>query len=362
MRSSEWRFNAANGSTPVQLMPFNDTPNNGGEYKAWLIRQTSQTSIAPDGIHINFDSKDTKTDNFKVRQQECQDCDPQTRLFGRKFYDANANGVKDPGPNEPGVQGVRITLCVTTDSGTTCETIETDSAGEWSTVISTGSTYTVCETLPNTCPQDGSGSYWLQTAPAADSTGARCYSGIAGGQDIIGLDFGDICFHPASGGFTLGFWSNKNGEKIMKSNDNFAGALAFLNSLPLKDYNGTNKDFDPNNYTQFRTWLLSGNAVNMAYMLSVQLSATSLDVRFGFLSNGQLVDATSLGLGIVSIGTLRAAAIAELNGCGNPCLTFSGNPLRADQEIIKGALDTINNNRLAFASSSPCGVCYLVTQ
>jgi hypothetical protein len=161
---------------------------------------------------------------------------------------------------------------------------------------------------------------------------------------------------------TLGFWSNKNGQAIMKANDNFASALAFLNALPLKDYNGTNKDFDPNNYTQFRTWLLNGNAANMAYMLSVQLSATSLDMRYNFLSDGQLVDATSLGLGIVSIGTLRAAAIAELNGCGNPCLTFAGNPLRADQEIVKDALDAINNNRLPFASSSPCGVCYPLPQ
>src|SRR5574337_583148 len=28
-------FNAANGTTPVQLIPFNDTPNAGGEYKAY---------------------------------------------------------------------------------------------------------------------------------------------------------------------------------------------------------------------------------------------------------------------------------------------------------------------------------------
>src|SRR5215213_402490 len=33
--------NPENGSTPVKLMPFNDTPNPGGNYKAWLIRKTS---------------------------------------------------------------------------------------------------------------------------------------------------------------------------------------------------------------------------------------------------------------------------------------------------------------------------------
>jgi len=31
-------FNGANGSTPVQLVPYLDTPNNGGEYKVWLTR------------------------------------------------------------------------------------------------------------------------------------------------------------------------------------------------------------------------------------------------------------------------------------------------------------------------------------
>src|SRR5688500_4328907 len=30
--------NQTNGSTPVQLMPYADTPNNGGEYKVWLTR------------------------------------------------------------------------------------------------------------------------------------------------------------------------------------------------------------------------------------------------------------------------------------------------------------------------------------
>src|SRR5207247_514316 len=30
-------LNPANNSTPVQLIPFADTANNGGEYKVWLI-------------------------------------------------------------------------------------------------------------------------------------------------------------------------------------------------------------------------------------------------------------------------------------------------------------------------------------
>src|SRR6185436_16828227 len=110
-------------------------------------------------------------------------------------------------------------------------------------------------------------------------------------------------------------------------------------------------------YGDFRTWLLNGNAVNMAYMLSVQLIATKFDAQYGCLQRGQLVDATSLGLGIITIGSVIDAANTELCGIGGN-RTFSGNPLRDDEEILKNFLDDVNNNRLPFASSTPCTVCY----
>jgi hypothetical protein len=63
-------FNPANGSTPVQLFPFSATPNPGGEYKVWLIAQTANTSIDQDDPKvIHFNNSDTKTDNFKCREQ-----------------------------------------------------------------------------------------------------------------------------------------------------------------------------------------------------------------------------------------------------------------------------------------------------
>jgi hypothetical protein len=48
-------FNPANGTTPVQLSPFDDTPNAGGVYKAWLSPNAS------------FKPSSSKTDNFKVQ-------------------------------------------------------------------------------------------------------------------------------------------------------------------------------------------------------------------------------------------------------------------------------------------------------
>lgn len=65
---SNGTFNAANGATPVQLAPFNQTPNAGDEFKAWLIAQASSTSISTtDPKVINFKHSDSKTDNFKTQ-------------------------------------------------------------------------------------------------------------------------------------------------------------------------------------------------------------------------------------------------------------------------------------------------------
>ena len=61
-------FDPANGTLPVQLYPFSVTPNGGGEYKAWLIAQTTSTSVSSsDPTVLIFDQSDANTDNFKVQ-------------------------------------------------------------------------------------------------------------------------------------------------------------------------------------------------------------------------------------------------------------------------------------------------------
>jgi hypothetical protein len=59
----------------VQLMPYNDTPNPGGEYKVWATMVTdyacypdlSQADCTVKGSKHGFVPGDSKTDNFKVR-------------------------------------------------------------------------------------------------------------------------------------------------------------------------------------------------------------------------------------------------------------------------------------------------------
>jgi hypothetical protein len=91
---------------------------------------------------------------------------------------------------------------------------------------------------------------------------------------------------------TLGFWSNNNGQAIMKSNDNFASAIAFLNSLNLRNVNGSEFNITQaglNGYKQYRTWLLNATATNMAYMLSAQLSAMELNVLYNKVGGNALI-------------------------------------------------------------------------
>jgi len=179
--------NSSNSSTPVKLAPFNGTPNSGSQYKVWLIRQSAGTTVAADGMHINFSLNNAKTDNFKVLFVPCPNCSPTSLLAGRKFYDTNANSLFDQG--EVPVQGVQILIL----AGPTTTVVTTNESGIWSTTVPTGVEYTVLEFLPFTGPDGEPGSYWQQTAPVADSEGFQGYVGTVNG-DQTGLNFGNICF------------------------------------------------------------------------------------------------------------------------------------------------------------------------
>lgn len=79
-----------NGGIPVQLMPYADTPNNGGEYKAWATPAVNY--LCPlsaidcgSGVH-GFQHDFSKTDNFKVRVSAVREIDT-------RFHDTNNNGA-----------------------------------------------------------------------------------------------------------------------------------------------------------------------------------------------------------------------------------------------------------------------------
>ncbi len=283
---------------------FDTTTNPGGEYKVWV------STVA------TFDKNSTKTDNFKVKEEN----PPQpAQLNVLKFYDTNANGLNDDGQLITGWK-VRIQDNIDYIRYTPV------------TIFVDPDDYIITEFAPLE-------TNWMPTTPNP------VYLTIGEGESAT-AEFGNLCVG-AGGGLTLGFWSNKNGQALFGSDD-----LALMVSLNLRNANGT--AFDPASYTKFRSWLLSANATNMAYMLSAQLSAMELNVFNGKVNGGALIYApgttSANALGFATVNAVMAEANAELGLHG---LVLSDSPYRAYQEALKNALDNANNNK-TFVQPTPC--------
>lgn len=297
----------ASDSTPG----YDDTPNAGGEYKVWVSTDSTFTNSL------------TKTDNFKVKNEgECEpECGPppQGTLNVLKFYDANANGVNDDGQEIVGWQ-FNIHDGINWNRETPISMVLAEDE------------YTVTEGTP------------VQTNWKHTTKNPVVVNLLNGDNQTV--EFGNLCVG-AGGGLTLGFWSNKNGEKLFGSDD-----LALMVKLNLVE--GKGKAFDPANYKAFRTWLLNATATNMAYMLSAQLAAMELNVLNGFVNEGALIYApgtlSANKLGFATVGAVMTEANTSLGLNG---LVLSGNPERAYQEALKNALDNANNN-LTFVQGEPC--------
>jgi hypothetical protein len=88
--------NTQNGGTTVQLFPFDDTPNNGGEYKVWVTPiEFFGCSLTATGSARNcgvgkfgwgFIPSDSKTDNFKVKVSAVREIDT-------RFLDGDGNFI-----------------------------------------------------------------------------------------------------------------------------------------------------------------------------------------------------------------------------------------------------------------------------
>lgn len=269
-------------------------------------------------------------------------------ICGRKFYDANLNGVDD---NESGLAGWKI--IITHESSATVTTY-TDESGRYCVDVLPG-VQTVTEV-----PPDGN---WINTTPSSlqvTVTAENC-------RPVV--NFGNVCLG-GGGGLTHGYWSNGNGQNSMTTDPDGGGMkanLSFLSSLNLRNPSG--KSFDPGTYSSFKGWLLLVDGVNAAYMLSVQLAAMQLNVRLGgprdaiFDGGGELAGGVNGNSLIYAPGTTSAnpqgfatvqAVMAETNKeLGLHGVVDSKSPFRAYQEALKDALDYANDN-LNFPQAAPC--------
>jgi len=152
----------------------------------------------------------------------------------------------------------------------------------------------------------------------------------------------------ATGGNSMGFWSNKNGQALLTLG--WAGSLnglaPYATFTPYPKEPASSTPFKTLNLATFKSqvsgYLLNANATDMRYMLAAQLLATELNVLKGPLSASQQVWVDDGDLivepgEVMTIGNIMANAITQWS---------SGT--RATQEYYKNLLDKINNNQLWF--------------
>ena len=290
---------------------FDDTINPGGVY---ILGVCGDGTFAPNLC---------KYDMFKVQL----DVPPVPgRLVVRKFYDANTNGVMD------GAEGLLTGWKVAIKDQAT-QTLLQDVSTTFDAEFGTGD-YTFTEYMPT--PVVGVG--WVNSDPG-DGTLSKNGSVTEGSTTTI--VFGNYCTVP-SGGRTLGFWSNKNGQAQINDGATMEPELLLLRGRNLRNAAGAH--FDPTTYPQLRTWLLDGNAVNMQYMLSVQMAAMVLNVEAGFVGPTSFV----AGYG----GTIDALVAAA-----DAALADGSTATRSDMETLKNYLDALNNNG-PVVPASPCAFSF----
>lgn len=296
-------------SSGFTLPGYDDTPNEGGEYKVWV------------STDCNFDNNSSKTDNFQVKK----DC-PRGEVYVSCFYDSNTNGVWDEG--EPSLNG-------------------------WEFHVFAHNNLHLIKHTPREA-YVRIGAYTIREAPAVELNWV--HTNPAKVQFMLTPEveqevaYGNVSLG-AGGSNSIIFWSNKSGLRTVTADD-----LAFLSGLSLRDAKGL--DFNPATAKALADWSLNATASNMAYMLSTQLASMQLNVRHGSVSGNALVHAPGLlsyattGLnsnGFISVNDLMAAAAAEV--LVHP-QTRNGSLDRPYQEAMKGVLDDANNNK-NFVQASP---------
>jgi hypothetical protein len=254
----------------------------------FCVGDTLVTWTAADGCGNASTCQQTVT----VRGQVC----------ATKFYDANANGVQDNG--EAGVPGWLIQV----SGSSSCQGL-TDANGQICFALPVGS-YTVSEAAP-------AETNWVHTTPMSFSATIDASHCSASGS------FGNYCFSDPSGGLTLGYWSNKNGQRVLSQNDPAWRSL--LNGLNLRNANGSNFDIPlagsfTTAYASFRTWILGATATNMSYMLSAQLAAATLASNFsGLDSTAHVIVPGGVRTG-GNVCIVPYLSVAQALSCGGPAL------------------------------------------
>ncbi|MFL6591346.1 MAG: hypothetical protein ACJ8GK_01395 [Luteimonas sp.] len=322
------------GAVAVQMAPFEDTPNNGGVYKAWVTRQSDYVA------NSGFSPGSTKTDNFRVMLPAVT---PETAdLNVYKFYDANANGIWDSTEVPLFGWAMRVTNGAALDS--TQLTLSPDGLATWHGLSVANNPYTVTEGT--------AGGTWHQSASIVNgvptlNSPENPVSGLAlTVNQTTEVDFGNYCTCN-SGGKGIAFWTSTAGQTKLNDGVGMASEFKLLNGAYLRRSNGLHFDLilttiEPTNYTLLSAWLLGGAAsTNVAYTLATQLAAMKLNVEAGYVNTANFYKPYG---GTIAQLIIDANALLSNSGCAATCNPASGSQLANDMTTLTADLADLNAN------------------
>ena len=309
------------GAITVQLMPYDNTPNPGGVYKAWA---TPVGSFVGDpnkvdnpcgsGCFHGFLPSASKTDNFKVKGRVVP---PRIEIL--KWYDYNRNGVEEVGtaPNEVWLPGWKVLITdplgVTTIGYTP---VVIDPADE--------GTYHICEDQP---VEPG----WTPTTPV-------CVDVAVAGDQSVTVKFGNVYKSPFAGGLTMGYWKTHTGLDSPDRDPTY-------DQLPITLGVAANGISSPEVVVASEaiardvlTVAGDGCSGDCLAMLKAQLLAAKLNC----LAFPGFCDAT-YGLSGPTVQSVIAAADQLLDDVANGVVSGE-DAIKAIAEPLASQLDTANNN------------------
>ncbi|MCY2928658.1 MAG: SpaA isopeptide-forming pilin-related protein [Planctomycetota bacterium] len=273
---------------------------------------------------------------------------PPAAISGFNYVDANNNGVMDSG--EVPIAGTTVTLTGTNAQGPIAPiTTTTDVSGFYLFNNLLPGTYTVTETQPGGYV-DGLDSRG-NVAPLPGSNTTDVISGIVvnAGDMAAQNNFGELRGTPVGGGMTatIGFWHNKNGQKLLTCLNGSASAKNLGNWLAATFPRLYGAQAGSNNLTGKTNTQVAAYYMTLFNVKGQKLNAQVLAVAFAvYATNSTLaggtiaakygftVSAAGTGAALFNVGT-SGAAFGVANGT---TLSIMDILLAANNQAVNGVL------------------------
>jgi hypothetical protein len=314
------------GNSPLS---YYDTPNPGGEYKAWITPVANYSNCTQTTSHVSFGfcDSDSKTDNFKVKPPNV------ATITACKFIDLDGNSTYDPGAGDFLTSGWQITATGVdggTGSGVT-QTTDQDGCTTWTFTFPKGvatDTVTLTEIQQNgfnqVAPTPVSGGPTACTLTGTNVNAADTCS-VSGGVITATISPNDIAVAP--------FFGNAVGANLVGLAINKTATGGNMFNWNISKSAGTLQQDSTNGTATFSYTVTVSHDAGTGWVVGGNISVTNPNTTGGGDGNGSIDGATITD-------TLDAvSAAAPFNGTCN--VNGTGTNSYGPVTILGGTMLTI---------------------